>query len=76
MADWQPIDTAPTWQPEQGANIALGRPEVILGWAGSTTVLLGYWHPDRKGGGSWETCGTGLVAAHPTHWMPMPVPPA
>ena len=73
--DWQPIETAPTWQPEDGQNISLGRPEVILGWGGSGMIRLGFWSPDREGGGRWESTSPGLHIVEPTHWMPLPEPP-
>lgn len=81
MMDWQPIETAPRWTPKPGQNIALGRPEMLLGWRGSDTIALGYWEPARDENGGWDQTGGGRwwskngPYADPTHWMPLPDPP-
>ena len=72
--EWQPIETAPTWQPAEGANICLGAPEILVGWDNSKSVALAYWHPDRAGGGHWQTIPSGWMLP-PTHWMPLPDAP-
>lgn len=73
--DWQPIESAPTWQPQEGENISLGLPKVLLGWVGIPYVYSGFWRPDRCGGGQWEVCGDNPFMKPPTHWMPLPETP-
>ena len=67
MSEWRDISTAPrdgTW---------------MLGWEGpsgtSCGILVMRWKPE----GSWFEEGwydDGKRQAEPTHWMPLPAPPA
>lgn len=74
MSEWQPIDTAPK-SPMQ---------ELLLLWNGSD-YLIGFWVTGRgsvKFEGwttGWETSGgydIGYNPISPTHWAPLPDPPA
>ena len=59
---WQPIATAPT----DGT-------EIIVGWEGRM-VSGGFWFSRRQ---AWVTPhGHYIRAASPTHWLPLPDPPA
>lgn len=71
MSEWQPIETAP----KDGTRVLLGRAEwVEIGrWLANSRAYrgapLGTWMDDADNGGpeghDW-----------PTHWMPLPPPPA
>ena len=67
MNDWQPIETAPT----------TGLTSVLL--TDGTFVHQAYWSPGyplhHLGWGYWEMGGQ-RTFLHPTHWMPLPKPPA
>lgn len=74
MTDWQPISTAP----KDGTTVMLtGSYWVVAGWF-SHSDFLG---PDAKLGawvdGDPRHDGRALKGDHaPTHWMPLPEPPA
>ena len=72
MTEWKTMDSAPTWQPKEGQNISLGKPEVLLAYGKS--VVPGYWNPDRKGGGRWESCLSGFWG-EPDYWALYPIAP-
>lgn len=68
---WQPIETAP----KDGTPVLLYRE--CAGWS---VRGWGYW-VDVKGIDGWVSHGFGdppgnLGLGHPTHWMPLPEPPA
>lgn len=73
-AEWQPIDTAP----KDGTTVILGRDMGDFGF------VRGYGNFDGKEGSfvsGWISHGFSRVhgnlgLAHPTHWMPLPKPPA
>lgn len=58
---WRPIETAP----KDGSAILT--PEGIT-----------WWHKESWMSGRWECCGNGdaFTFMGPTHWMPLPAPPA
>ncbi len=58
---WQPIETAP----KDDAEVLLWIPE-------EEGVEIGFWRSDA---GAWDTY-QGWLKATPTHWMPLPTPPA
>lgn len=63
MSEWQRIDTAP----EDGDS-------VLLAWWSSQMVRSGHWDDN---GMAWVTeNGMYSGSASPTHWMPLPEPPA
>ena len=77
MTDWQPIETAPKdWTP-----ILVGRGRVNLGDGTykNGIVLEAQWDTDERG---WYFCGyvggwLQVDPEHPpTHWQPLPAPPA
>lgn len=77
MSDWKPMESAPTWRWEGDKNISPGRPEIIVGWAGTSILAFAYWsptHEDEGGGGEWRIVGGGPMPP-PTHWTPLPAPP-
>lgn len=70
--EWQPMDTAPkdgtpVWLVEDGPPSGLLVPHQIAGW----------WRVDKRyaAGGCWEAVDRNLVIL-PTHWQPLPLPPA
>lgn len=71
MSDWQPIETAP-----RGPLDVYGYGQRILGWDGNT-VSVTYWHRPTNG---WlceaEVTCDGHGVWKPTHWQPLPSPPA
>ncbi len=81
---WQLIETANKKIPPPGSNIGNSPSDMLLGWAGSKTIMVGGWVPGRNDDGSWDQSGArgcwtdafGHVAfSPPTHWMPLPSPP-
>ncbi len=69
MNEWKPIETAPRdgtavlgFLPNRSGYVSDKRYEIIS-WSG--------W-----GGGVWDNAGGYHVSDSPTHWMPLPVPPA
>lgn len=71
-SNWQPIETAP-------------KQRVVLLWAltdeetGNWKMATGFWMPGyRDEPGEWEWDGRRLKPydVQPTHWMPLPEPPA
>ena len=62
MGEWQPIETAP-------------KDQRILGWDGDEILTLDW---NRSAGGYWQQVSdSGRSSAYyPTHWMPLPEPPA
>lgn len=71
---WQPIETAP----KDGRMILLYRP-TGGGWMNTAT---GSWNDDRYAKNprpyweSWLRIGVDWRTLPPTHWMPLPEPPA
>ena len=80
LADkWQPIETAP----KDGTVVLLYKPdERMVG----EYMLAGYWGQWPGINDCWIACDgkpqgylsgvTGTYQGHPTHWMPLPNPPA
>ncbi len=72
MSEWQPIETAPleavvlVWHPRLGVCFALAGTE-----DGKPGENWGWYQTDRS-----EDGGFGLMDEDPTHWMPLPKPPA
>lgn len=73
--DWQPIETAP--KPGLGAA---PNERYVLGFIPdedavdlNSCMSVVWWEPVMRGGTWW--CD-GDYAVHPTHWMPLPKPPA
>jgi hypothetical protein len=66
--EWQPIETAP----KNGKDILVAAPGFTpeLAWWDAEDVWLKGWH---CGGGRSDTYGPSF---EPTHWMPLPAPPA
>lgn len=62
MSEWQPIETAP----RDGTHMLLFREHVYF---------IGYWATKAQ---SWRVNADGLpmINPPPTHWMPLPEPPA
>ncbi|MBC9176780.1 DUF551 domain-containing protein [Pseudoroseomonas ludipueritiae] len=65
---WLPIETAP----RDGNNILVW-PFTFANWAGTHHVVTMAWFDDNLKG--WSIIGTGMII-HPTHWRPLPEPPA
>lgn len=69
-AMWQPIETAPKD----------GTP--VLGWDGDCMTTVQWWWPSigTPADGYWDLVCAGMYASDgewaPTHWMPLPPPPA
>ena len=61
---WRPIETAP----KDGTMVTL-----FPDFKGR--VSQGRWFKGKRSGGRWATCPYNYVA-NPTHWMPLPNPPA
>ncbi len=73
MSEWQPIETlADNVQAllyQAGCEIIAGS---IEHWTDATGSRGGCWvHPAEVGGYEWE-----CSVERPTHWMPLPDPPA
>lgn len=69
---WQPIETAP----KDGTTILITREMEMFGW------VRGYatYQTISGIGGGWVSHGFGVFGelglGNPTHWMPLPDPPA
>jgi len=82
--NWQPIETAPkdgtailVWHPEPHVS----RPADELGtYADNQTILIAWWHDYGTGNGHFYIDEKDSTGDHdwmyPTHWMPLPEPPA
>ncbi len=77
MMDWQPIETAP----RDGTWFLLTGGQIRYGWDGDTqpSVVCGQ-RTSEFGDESWQFAwydgGYYGEYEHPTHWMPLPPPPA
>jgi hypothetical protein len=72
MMDWQPIETAP-----KDGVIVLAVKESTLPWAKDFSVArFPYPLKQRWNGGAWEADDGHVYEPQPTHWMPLPAPPA
>ena len=76
---WQPIESAP----RDGEWIMLGGGKIVYGWyAEQPPLVVGQWTTDAGGGdeGRWQFAwyDGGYYGEYeaPTHWMPLPEPPA
>jgi hypothetical protein len=70
MSDWQPIETAP----KDGTAILAYYPDKA-GFTARQDVVPVFW--SGWGGGVWENSTSGgKPFQQPTHWMPLPGPPA
>lgn len=68
MTDWQPIETAP----QDGTRLILWGRYWSAGQGFMGEPLVGQHARDR-----WEVWGPGgRFGVRPTHWMPLPRPPA
>jgi hypothetical protein len=77
---WQPIETAPK-STHAGGNTRIEafyflaycpEPDAV---GLESCVCVCWWEPlMNKGAGQWY--GEGMYPLHPTHWMPLPKPPA
>jgi len=63
VTDWQPIETAPKNDGQE-----------ILGWDAGNGVQLCNWMGYPNGDGAWWVLLE--FTTEPTHWMPLPAPPA
>lgn len=88
MSEWQPIESAP----RDGTIILIAIPEALGGdlyELCESRILLGWWDGGEFGEHRWECCqiesapvdsegGTCPFAMEcdPTHWQPLPLPPA
>lgn len=75
-ADWQPIATAPKGTVVNGAP----KGEYFLGYCPDESlgdpkacIVVCWWEPFLDGG-RWQ--GEGDYELRPTHWLPLPEPPA
>jgi hypothetical protein len=83
MTEWQPIETAP----KDGKSIlvhdnvapGLAAGVAIECWAGNTDVAA-WWENEDAGSGRWicymDRPQDPELHFTPTHWMPLPEPPA
>lgn len=71
--DWMPIESAP--KSIEGAIYAAPRLLLAVPPYG---VFTGCWcpNPEFPWGGSWSVPGLLNKVAQPTHWLPLPPPPA
>ncbi len=74
-AAWHPIETAP----KDGTVVLLYQPAGR--WKSSArsrqqVVSTGYWHQPGNPASPGFWCAAVMVAYRPTHWMPLPLPPA
>jgi hypothetical protein len=80
---WQPIETAPM----DGTAVLVMRdiwPGTSTGRAlecnGHNTYVAKWWSGERKGAGAWvcymDAVQDPYCPIDPTHWMPLPPPPA
>lgn len=71
MTDWQPISTAPTNVPvliTGGTRIAVAEMSVTI------DDVVEWWTTDDRA--ACDPNGWDLRSWVPTHWMPLPAPPA
>jgi hypothetical protein len=83
MSEWQPIEIAPK---DGSAFLAYGRhthrPKdaqrgVEAGDHWWAIILWDIWRPEEDGGRAWVFAKDGNYTwSAPTHWMPLPDPPA
>lgn len=68
---WQTIETAP-----KDGTAVLGYFPGRTGYVARQDVIPCYW--SEWGGGVWTCVSSGyrLLSHEPTHWMPLPAPPA
>lgn len=71
QGQWQPIKTAPVGKPLFGEN----GPPILLGWVGSDHIAIGSFRSYGNLGAVWRDVYGGAII-EPTHWMPLPAPPA
>lgn len=64
MSEWQLIKTAP----KDG--------EHFLAWNGHWRGVAQYWPPNYEDDPIWVDETTEYIVPPPTHWMPLPPPPA
>lgn len=86
MADWQPIETAPrdgtfilAWGPEPVSNPGYEARQTYWAFYGEGSMAKAAYDRDEGPSGSWswsEPCRGWVFSWHPTHWMPLPSPPA
>jgi len=62
--EWQPIETAP----KDGAE--------ILGWSSISSEAYVMWWSAPHGDWVWGINDLNDMFCDPTHWMPLPEPPA
>jgi hypothetical protein len=72
---WMPIETAPkATYPETEIRILLWGPSF------KNMTVIGWWRPTGENDGLWFTAedegGIGWGECKPTHWRPLPAPPA
>ena len=66
FSQWQPISTAPT----DGTPVRVTGPDPMHGsYTGPARLERGYWRKMHRQGFL-------NMTAYPTHWMPLPAPPA
>ncbi|MBA3577289.1 MAG: DUF551 domain-containing protein [Sphingomonas sp.] len=67
MANWQPIETAP-FEPD-GRFLVYTEGEIVIGYRNCFYDGNPWWQCEDEGPVNWG-------AIKPTHWMPLPSPPA
>lgn len=73
--EWQPIETAPkATKPEEVIALIGFVPDPTGEYAPETGVTIIWWEPLMNGGCWVDDCARENVT--PTHWMPLPPPPA
>lgn len=61
--EWRPIETAP-------------KNESVLVVSDYGNIWMAeYKYIGPRAGSRWESVGLGAIRFHPTHWMPLPLPP-
>ena len=70
MSKWEPIDTCPIQPFNVDRWYVSG--QMVLVFAGGCVSIAQYGYT-RKGKGRWKNW---LGVCEPTHWMPLPEPPA
>lgn len=66
---WQPIETAP----KDGTRILVCQ---RVGYRAHRPVVIARWHQPANVQMAGSFIGDGGAVDHPTHWMPVPDPPA